>query len=422
MAVTTLTHAQVLDAQDALADYRAQFHLACDASGAPQRYFCGHSLGLQPRNAEDYVRQELDDWRRLAVEGHFAGKRPWLSYHERLTPALAQLCGAAPLEVVAMNSLTVNLHLLLVSFFKPTRERYKILIERDAFPSDRYAVVSQLNWHGLDSHDALLEVAPRAGEDALRTEDVQALLDREGARIAVVLLPGVQYLTGQALDMATIARDARQRGCIVGFDLAHAIGNLPLALHDWNVDFAVWCGYKYLNGGPGAIGGAFVHERHAREDLPRFAGWWGHDKASRFAMPHTLQALPGAEGWQISNPPILAMAPLLASLELFERAGMQALRDKSLRLTGFLETLIHERLRGVDILTPPEPHARGAQLSLRFDMPRDRAKHLHVQLMQAGYISDWREPNVMRIAPAPLYNTFEDAWMLVDALAKTIVA
>jgi kynureninase len=321
-----------------------------------------------------------------------------------------------------MNSLSVNLHLLLVSFYRPTRDRYKILIEQNAFPSDRYAVVSQLRWHGFDPQTALIEVAPRPGESALRTDDLCSIIEREGSKIATILLPGVNYLTGERFDIARISTIASRQGCVVGFDLAHAIGNVPLAIHDCNVDFAVWCSYKYLNGGPGAIGGAFVHKRHARSfDLPRFAGWWGHDKASRFAMPQTFAPLSGAEGWQVSNPPILAMAPLLASLEIFERAGMARLRAKSQRLTSFLARAIETRLSSrVEIVTPLDPDARGCQLSLSLNREPAKIEPVRARLSAAGIVCDWREPNVLRVAPAPLYNTYNDAWRLVAALEEIL--
>jgi kynureninase len=415
--VSTLDHATGMDAQDSLAAYRAEFHLPVAASGQSQTYLCGNSLGLQPRRARDYVLEELHEWEKHAVEGHVNAVRPWLTYHERLTPGLALIAGALPSEVVAMNSLTVNLHLLLASFYRPTQQRYKILIERSAFPSDRYAAVSQIQWHGFDPHTTLMEVGPRDGEELVRTEDIEAVLQREGASIATVILPGVQYLTGQCFDMAEIVRLAHREGCVVGFDLAHAIGNVPLALHDWNADFAVWCSYKYLNSGPGAIGGAFVHERHHATALPRLAGWWGHDKDSRFAMPEQFNPIRGVEAWQLSNPPILAAAPLLASLELFTRAGMPALREKSMRLTAYLEQLLRERAsQQVTIITPHDSAARGAQLSLRLNVAREQAKHIHAQLAARDFICDWREPDVLRVAPTPFYNTYTEVWMLVDTL------
>jgi kynureninase len=415
--VSTLDHATGMDAQDSLAAYRSEFHLPVAESGQSQTYFCGHSLGLQPRRARDYVLEELREWEQHAVEAHFKSARPWLSYHELLTPGLALLAGALPSEVVAMNSLTANLHLLLASFYRPTPQRNKILIERGAFPSDRYAAASQIQWHGFDPRTALIEVGPRDGEDRVRIEDIDVILQRDGASIATVLLPGVQYLTSQCFDMAEIVRLAHRQGCSVGFDLAHAIGNVPLSLHDWNADFAVWCSYKYLNSGPGAVGGAFVHERHHAAALPRLAGWWGHDKDSRFTMPQQFSPIHGVEAWQLSNPPILSAAPLLASLELFTRAGMPALREKSIRLTAYLEQLLRERAsQQVTIITPREIAERGAALSLRLNVTREQAKHIHAQLVARNFICDWREPDVFRIAPTPFYNTYKEVWMLVDTL------
>lgn len=420
--MTGRARAQELDADDALAAYRGEFHLPTTPGGAPAVYLCGHSLGLQPKRAADLIAEELADWSRLGVAGHFSGRRPWLSYHERLTPGLAHLAGAAEREVVAMNSLSVNLHLLMASFYRPTRERPCILIERGAFPSDRYAVTSQIRWHGFDPAHALLQVEPRAGEAHLRHDDLCELIEREGARIALVLLPGVQYLTGQRLDIAAIAKVARAKGCAIGFDLAHAIGNVPLALHDNDIDFAVWCGYKYLNGGPGAVGGAFVHERHAHSfHLPRLAGWWGHDKASRFAMPEDFAPLSGAEGWQISNPPILAMAPLLASIDLFARAGLPKLRQKALVMHAFVRECIEARLSTrVAVLTPADAESHGCQLSLSLSTDAATARRVRERLSTAHIVCDWREPNVLRVAPVPLYNTFVDAWTFVDALSELL--
>ncbi len=407
-----------LDATDALKAIKSEFLGPKRPDGSDAVYLCGHSLGLQPRRAVTYVNEELEEWQRRAVEGHFNGRRPWLSWHERLTPALARLAGAQPLEVVAMNSLTTNLHLLLVSFYRPTRERYKLLIERPAFPSDRYAVVSQIRWHGFDPADALLEIGPREGEDSIRDEDLFALLEREGPRIATVLLPGMQYLSGQQFAMQEITRRAQAQGCVVGFDLAHAIGNVPLALHDWNVDFAVWCSYKYLNGGPGAIGGSYVHERHSRADLPRFAGWWGHDKETRFLMGPDFVPLPGAEGWQLSNPPILAMAPLLASLEIFDAAGISRLDAKSQALTGLLDYLLRTRLaKHLTVLTPA---ARGCQISFRLNADSTTIRNVHSQLHQRGFFTDFREPDVIRAAPVPLYNTFVEVWEFVESLSQLL--
>jgi kynureninase len=413
----TRASAMALDADDTLAPYRDRFHLPQGRDGQPCVYLCGHSLGLQPKNVSTYVEQELQDWARLGVEGHFAAQTPWLSYHETLTPQTARLVGARPQEVVVMNALTVNLHFLFVSFYRPTPERYHILIEDDVFPSDRYAVTSHLKWHGYDPAEALLALAPRPGEATLRTEDIEAVLARAGHRIALVWLGGVNYYTGQAFDMARIAAAGHAQGCPVGFDLAHAAGNLPLRLHDWNVDCAAWCSYKYINAGPGAVAGCFVHERYAhRPDLPRLAGWWGHNKASRFDMPSGFDPIPGAEGWQVSNPPILQLAALRASMDLFDEVGMAPLRAKSERLTGYLEFLLdHHALAGVTLITPRDPQQRGAQLSLRFDRA---GQDIHQRLTRALVICDWREPDVIRVAPVPWYNTFQDVYTFIELLVR----
>jgi kynureninase len=411
-------HALALDAADPLRDWRTRFVLPRGDDGGTLVYLCGHSLGAQPVLAERYVAECMEDWRRLAVEGHFTGRKPWMPYHERLAPALARLVGAGEQEVVAMNTLTVNLHLMLVSFYRPQGTRTALLIEQGAFPSDRHAAESQVRFHGLDPARDLIELAPRDGEALLRTADIVGAIEREGARIATVLLPGMQYLTGQRLDLAAITRAGHAQGCTVGFDLAHAIGNVEVALHDSGADFAVWCHYKYLNSGPGAIGGAYVHARHARNgDLPRFAGWWGHDKATRFLMGPEFRPIEGAEGWQLSNPPILAMAPIMASLEHFESVGMAALRRKSVALTRYLEALIQRQLaRQVSILTPADPAERGAALSLRLHVARDHARAVFDGLRRRGIVPDWREPDVIRVAPVPFYNSFEDAWRFADAL------
>lgn len=410
-----------LDARDALAPLRAAFHIPRRSDGAEAVYLCGHSLGLAPKRALQIVNEEMNAWAQQGVDGHFASQRPWLSYHERATAGLARLAGARPIEVVAMNSLTVNLHLLLTSFFRPHGKRRKILMEAYAFSSDRYAIESQLRIHDLDTNDALLLISPRDGEDLLRTEDICAQIAAAGDQLATVLLPGVQYLTGQFLDLRRITEAAHAVGAIAGFDLAHAIGNVRLELHDWNVDFAAWCSYKYLNSGPGAIGGAFVHERHARSNLPRLAGWWGHDKQSRFAMPPTFAPLPGAEGWQLSNPPILACAPLLASLAVFEEAGFDRLRAKSEALTGYLEELLLAKAPDeLTILTSGNADARGCQLSIRLRCSADVARSVHAELTDLGFICDWREPDVIRVAPVPLYNTFVEVWEFVDALSSLI--
>lgn len=414
--------ALALDARDPLADFAGEFHAPYDATNRKVVYLSGHSLGLQPRSAAEYIEQELADWRRLGVAGHHAAHRPWIGYHEALAAPLGELVGAGGTEVVAMNSLTVNLHLMMVSFFRPDGTRNKVLIERSAFPSDRYAVVSQLEFHGLNAAEHLIEIAPRDNERHLRTEDLVSRIEREGPRLSLVLLPGVQYLTGQNLDLAPLIAAGHRVGAAVGLDLAHAIGNIPLRLHDWNADFAVWCSYKYLNAGPGAVGGCFVHERHARSTrLPRFAGWWGQTKATRFDMGPDFTPIEGAEGWQISNPPILSTAPLLASLEIFRRAGLERLREKSMALTGFLQRLIQGLLpESVDIITPEDPRQRGCQLSLRLARPAHEARRVHQRLSAAGILGDWREPDILRLAPTPLYNSYSDVFAAVDGLSRVM--
>jgi kynureninase len=407
--------ARRLDAEDPLRAFRDEFHFPTRADGTPVVYLVGNSLGLQPKKARPYVDEALEDWARLGVEGHFRARNPWLPYHETLTEKTARLVGAQPLEVVVMNTLSVNLHLMMVSFYRPTRERFKLLTEAGAFPSDQYAVASQARFHGYNPEEALLRVAPRPGEETLRTEDILDTLERHGREIALVLLGNVNYLTGQAFDMAAITRAAHAQGCLVGFDLAHGAGNLALRLHDDGPDFAVWCSYKYLNGGPGSLGGVFVHERHARSPgIPRFEGWWGHNKQTRFQMGPTFDPLPGAEGWQLSNPPILQLAALRASLELFDRATMPALRAKSERLTGYLEFLLDRLPPGaVRVTTPRDPAQRGAQLSLRF---RGEPRQLLGRLTEAGVVCDFREPDVIRAAPAPLYCSFTDVYRFVRTL------
>jgi kynureninase len=407
--------ARRMDAEDPLRSFRDEFLFPRRSDGEPAIYLVGNSLGLQPRKARQYVLEELEDWERLGVEGHFHARHPWLPYHETLTEQTARLVGALPLEVVVMNTLTVNLHLMMVSFYQPTRERFKILIEGGAFPSDQYAVASQTRFHGFDPAVAVMRLEPRPGEATLRHEDILDTIERRGDEIALVMLGNVNYLTGQAFDMAAITRAAHARGCRVGFDLAHGAGNLRLSLHDDGPDFAVWCSYKYLNGGPGTLAGAFVHERHARDtSLPRLAGWWGHDKATRFQMGPDYVPLPGAEGWQLSNPPILQLAALRASLELFDRATMPALRAKGDLLTGYLEFLLDRLPPGtVRIATPRDVKARGSQLSLRFT--RDPRKLL-AHLAEAGAFCDFREPDVIRAAPAPLYCTFLDVYRFVRIL------
>ena len=408
-----------MDAADPLAKYRGQFHHPLAADGTELVYFTGNSLGLQPKTVRDYVDQELEDWATLGVAGHVHAKHPWMPYHEFLTAQMANIVGALPVETVVMNALTVNLHLLMVSFYRPQGNRRKILIESAAFPSDRYAVESQIKFHGLDPADCLVEVRPREGEATLRTTDIIETIEKCGDTLALVLLGGVNYYTGQALEMREITAAGHRAGAIVGFDLAHAAGNIPLDLHDWNVDFAAWCNYKYLNGGPGAVGGAFVHERHADcADINRFAGWWGNDKATRFLMGPEFKAIRGAEGWQLSNPPILQMAALRASLEMFDEVGMAALRAKSEQLTGYLESLIGRIVDDrISIITPSEPAERGCQLSIRV---RDADKRLFEAISTRGVVADWREPDVIRVAPVPLYNTFSDVFRFAEILANCL--
>ena len=405
--------ARARDAADPLVAFRDEF-LIPPHHGGQQIYLCGNSLGLQPRATRAALIDELVDWSNLAVEAHFRGKHPWMPYHEFVRAQLAELVGAQPLEVVAMNSLTVNLHLMLVSFYRPTRERSIILIEKGAFPSDRYAMESQICFHGFDPATSLIELDADEANGTISDAAIERAIDQHGSRIALVLLPGVQYRTGQVFDLKRITQLAHAQGCIAGFDLAHAAGNLPLNLHDSDCDFAVWCSYKYLNSGPGAVAGCFVHEHHARADLPRFAGWWGHDQSSRFKMGPDFIPTPGADGWQLSNPPILALAPLRVSLEIFHRAGMARLREKSIVLTGYLESLIRTHLSGIiDIPTPPEPERRGCQLSLRVKGGRDAGRALFEHLSENGIIGDWREPDTIRVAPVPLYNRYEDCLRFV---------
>lgn len=413
-----LDFAQEMDKQDPLGAYREQFHIPPGPDGKQSIYLCGNSLGLQPKRTEAAILQELKDWRQFGVEGHFEAQNPWLPYHEFLTEYYAEIVGAKATEVVAMNTLTVNLHLMMVSFYRPTEERYKIVIEGGAFPSDQYAAKSQLEFHGFDPEQALIELVPRQGEDTLRTEDIEALLEAQGAQIALVLLGGVNYYTGQFFDLEAITRTSHKNGCVVGFDLAHAAGNVPLSLHEWGVDFACWCSYKYLNSGPGSVAACFVHENHAHTDRPRFAGWWGHDKESRFRMGPDFQAIPGAEGWQLSNPPILSLAAVRASLELFHQAGMTALREKSLKLTDYLLYLLdqHPDPR-VKVMTPRDPKQRGCQLSL---VVAKKGRVVFERLTEAGVVCDWREPDCIRIAPVPLYNSFQDVFRFAQIFSNEV--
>jgi kynureninase len=402
-----------MDARDPLARYRELFAIPKRKDGSECIYLSGHSLGLQPKSARSYIEQELRDWADLGVEGHFHATNPWMPYHRLLTEQTATLVGAEPSEVVVMNSLTVNLHLMMTSFYRPTAERYKIVIEAGAFPSDQYAVKSQILFHGLQPSSSLIELTPRANETCIRDEDIESLIEHEGKSIALILLGGVNYATGQVFDMAGITRAGHRQGCVVAFDLAHAAGNIPLQLHDWNPDFAVWCSYKYLNGGPGCVGGCFVHERHSNaKSMPRFTGWWGHDERVRFRMEPDFQPMPGAEGWQLSNPPIMALAPLRASMEIFSAAGMEALRQKSMTITAYLEFLLGQiKSTAFAVCTPMEDDRRGAQLSIQL---LNHGRGLCNRLIQRGVIGDWREPNVFRVAPIPLYNTYRDVYAFVQ--------
>jgi kynureninase len=416
----SLKFARQLDRTDPLRSYRAAFKIP-KIKGKNAIYFTGNSLGLQPRLASKYLQQELDDWATLGVEGHFHARRPWLHYHRLAKKALARLTGAKAAEVVAMNQLTVNLHLMLATFFQPTRDRFKIVAEAGAFSSDQYALESQLKWHGLDPVDALIEVAPREGEFTLRTEDIIHVIEANRDTVALVMFGGVQYYTGQFFDIKRITDATHNAGAIAGFDLAHAIGNVPLALHRDDVDFAVWCSYKYLNSGPGGLAGAFVHEKHWKNGkLLRLAGWWGHDEQQRFQMKKGFIPMPGADGWQVSNVPVFQAAAHLAALELFEQAGMPALHKKSKQLTGFLEFLLNSidpEGRFFTIITPAQGKSRGCQLSIFMNR---HGKLISDALLRQGIITDWREPNVIRAAPVPFYNTFEDVYVFATALRREV--
>ena len=409
-----------MDELDPLASYRDKFHLPKQKNGEPYVYLCGNSLGLQPKNVRAYVEQELLDWETLGVEGHFHAKHPWMPYHEFLTDAMAKVVGAKPLEVICMNTLSVNLHLMMVSFYRPTKSRFKIMIESDAFPSDRYAVESQIKFHGLDPKEAMLILKPREGEELLRDEDIEAAIAEEGESVALIMLGGVNYYTGQVFDFKRIAELGHAKGCMVGFDLAHGAGNLNLQLHASGIDFAVWCTYKYLNSGPGSIGACFVHSRHLLDfDIPRFTGWWGHNKETRFKMRDEFDPIPSAEAWQLSNPPILPLAALRASLDLFNEVGMEELNRKSTVLTGYLEFLIDEmNNEQISIITPRDLNKRGCQLSIQV---KNADKSLFDAITKDGVIADWREPDVIRIAPVPFYNSFMDVFNFVEILKKNLI-
>lgn len=411
------------DEQDSLKSFRDQFHIPMRDDGRPVVYLVGNSLGLQPKRTRAFVDAELEAWARLGVEGHFRGDFPWMPYHEFLTEPMARLVGADPSEVVVMNTLTVNLHLMMATFYRPTKQRDAILLEAHAFPSDHFAVMSQIEWHGLDPEQSMILVEPEPGQETLSTERICAAIDANADRLAMILLPGVQYYTGELLDIGAVTACAHAHEIPIGFDLAHAAGNVPLSLHDWGVDFACWCTYKYLNSGPGSVAGCFVHQRHASNvDLPRLKGWWGHDKSTRFEMQNRWQPIPTAEGWQLSNPPILSLASIRAALSVFEEAGgMAPLRAKSIQLTGFfqecLQGVLGDRVRWI---TPNEPERRGCQLSLTVALDGVAGRDVHEALQRGGMRTDWREPNVIRAAPVPLYNSFVDVVRFVDQLNQVL--
>lgn len=413
--------ARQLDAEDPLRSFREKFHLPLGKDGKPFIYFAGNSLGLMPKTARQIVEQELDDWAKLGVDAHLDAKTPWYTYHETLREPMARLVGAKPIEVICMNSLTVNLHLMMATFYRPTKSRKnKILMEEPAFPSDTYAIKTQIVHHGLDPKDALVLARPRKGEFTVRTEEIVDLIEKHADQLAVVMIGGVNFFTGQLFDIPKITAAAQKRGITVGVDLGHAVGNVPLALHDWNVDFAVWCSYKYLNAGPGAAAGAFVHERHATNTkLPRLAGWFGNDPNTRFRLHLEPEFIPvaSADGWQISNPPILSMAPLRASMSIFDEAGgMKALRAKSIKLTGYLQFLLEQAgSKRLAVITPRETDSRGCQVSI---LVHEHPKELFKKLQAAGVQCDFREPNVIRAAPTPLYNSFHEVWRFAKILGE----
>ncbi len=419
MYENNLTFAIKKDKQDPLSGFRNKFLMPTNNQGEELIYLCGNSLGLQPKKTSDYIQQELIDWAKFGVQGHTDAKHPWLPYHEFLTNSMAKIVGAKPIEVVIMNSLTTNLHLMMISFYQPSKNKYKILIERDAFPSDKYAVESQLKYHGYCEKKGLIQWKPREGEELCRIEDLEQIMQEQGDEIALIMIGATNYYSGQLYPLKKITEIGHQFNCLVGFDLAHGVGNIQPNLHDTGADFAVWCTYKYLNSGPGSLGGCFVHERHANNSaLNRFAGWWGHNKKTRFNMRHEFDVLPGAEGWQLSNPAILSMAAIRASLDLFDKAGFSNLISKSKSLTGFLEYLINDLNNSkINIITPKNPKERGCQLSIQV---KDANKKLHTQLTKSGVISDWREPDVIRVAPAPLYNSYQDVYEFVQRLKKIL--
>ena len=411
----TADFALSLDAKDELRKYRDKFHIPLQKNGEEHIYMCGNSLGLQPKRTKEFLNQELEDWATFGVEGHFHAKNPWMPYHEFLTESYAKIVGAKPTEVVAMNTLTVNLHLMMVSFYKPTENRHKVIIEGDAFPSDIYAVESQIKHHGLSPATSLIKLRPRDGESAIRTEDIQTIIESEGDEISLIMLGGVNYYTGQVFDFENITKLGHAKGINVGFDLAHAAGNIKLELHKWGVDFAVWCSYKYLNSGPGSVAAAFVHEKHHATNLNRFAGWWGHNKEDRFKMPDSFNPIQSAEGWQLSNPPILSLAAIRASLSIFDEVGMDKLVAKSKELTNFLLFLLDSiETDRIEIITPEE---RGCQLSIRV---KNGNKILFDAITEKGVVADWREPDVIRVAPIPLYNSYQDVFNFYSILKEEL--
>ena len=411
----TADFALSLDAKDELRKYRDKFHIPLQKNGEEHIYMCGNSLGLQPKRTKEFLNQELEDWATFGVEGHFHAKNPWMPYHEFLTESYAKIVGAKPTEVVAMNTLTVNLHLMMVSFYQPTEKRHKIIIEGDAFPSDIYAVESQIKHHGLSPATSLIKLRPRDGESAIRTEDIQTIIESEGDEISLIMLGGVNYYTGQVFDFENITKLGHAKGINVGFDLAHAAGNIKLELHKWGVDFAVWCSYKYLNSGPGSVAAAFVHEKHHATNLNRFAGWWGHNKEDRFKMPDSFNPIQSAEGWQLSNPPILSLAAIRASLSIFDEVGMDKLVAKSKELTNFLLFLLDSiETDRIEIITPEE---RGCQLSIRV---KNGNIILFDAIIEKGVVADWREPDVIRVAPIPLYNSYQDVFNFYSILKEVL--
>lgn len=419
MYKNNLAFAVKKDQEDPLKNYRKEFLIPTNNEGDELIYLCGNSLGLQPKKTSNYLQQELNDWAKFGVEGHTDAKHPWLPYHEFLTNSMAKIVGAKPSEVVIMNSLTTNLHLMMVSFYQPKKSKYKIVIEGDAFPSDKYAMESQLKFHGYDANDGLILWKPREGEELCRFEDLERIMQEQGDEIALLMIGNTNYYSGQLYPLKKITELGHKYNSLVGFDLAHGVGNIQPNLHETGADFAVWCTYKYLNSGPGSLGGCFVHERHANNpNLNRFAGWWGHNKQTRFNMRHEFDVLSGAEGWQLSNPAILSMAAIRASLDLFEKAGFDTIIKKSKTLTGFLEYLINDlNDERISIITPANPEERGCQLSIQV---KSANKELHTQLTKRGVVSDWREPDVIRVAPAPLYNSYQDVFEFVQRLKKIL--